>query len=196
MAGPNADEVRLEAYRAAAAAVDHFLERAGQSVPRRLNDLGAATWERFQSELARVVDLNLEVVRNAFGLYGDLLGPGLLEQKANKLVFGPGVAGSESVAVVWLHNFEAEPMTSVSLVGSRLSGREGQRIDEATWSFRPAPVSVPSRTAVPVLVTLGIPPGADTGSYTGSISTAGRPGEPVEVHVDVIAMEPIAHDSW
>jgi hypothetical protein len=196
MPGPSADEVRRQAFRSAAAAVDRFLERVGEPVADRFTDLGAATFDRFQAELARVVDLNLEMVRNAFGVYGSLLDPSRLQGDGGKVTYSPGVPGSESVAVVWLHNFDAEPMTDVTLVGSRLSSREGIHIDDPVWSFQPSPVTVLAQSAVPVLSRLAIPADAETGSYAGSVSVAGRMGEPVEVRVDVIAMDPIGHDSW
>lgn len=196
MPGQSAEEVRRDAFRSAAAAVDRFLERVGEPVADRFTDLGTATWDRFQSELARVVDLNLEMVRNAFGVYGSLLDPNRMGGDTGKVVFSPGVPGSVSVAVVWLHNFDAEPMSDVTLVGSSLSGREGKRIDQPDWSFQPSPVSVPARSAVPVMAGLAIPADAETASYSGSVTVAGRMGEPVEVGVEVIAMDPIGHDSW
>ncbi|HEX6221504.1 MAG TPA: hypothetical protein VF115_10450 [Acidimicrobiia bacterium] len=198
MSGRSAHEVRREAFEAAAVAVDRFLERVGDPVSGGVNDLGTVAWDRFRSELARVVDLNLETVRNAFGLYGSLIGPESLkpDPTGSRLVFSPGAPGSEAGAVLWLHNFDDAPIVNVGLVGSRLSTNGGEAIDNPGWSFTPATVSVPPRSALPVVVTVPIPDGAAGGSYGGTITAKTRPADPIEVRVDVIVMGPVAHDSW
>jgi hypothetical protein len=198
MSEPNANEVRREAFQAAAAAVDRFLERVGDAVPEELDRIGAASWDRFRSELARVVDLNLEMVRDAFGLYGTLLGPNSFQpdRAGEKLVVGPGTPGSEATAVLWLHNFDENPIAAVELVGSKLSAEKGDPIGEPGWTFTPSSPSVPARSAVPVLVRVAIPPGAEGGSYEGQISTTIRQGEPIDVRLEVTSTEPVPHDSW
>lgn len=198
MTGPDREEVRREAFRSAAAAVDRFLDRVGDPVPEAIRDIGTAGWDRFRSELARVVDLNLEMVRNAFGLYGALIGPESLtpNHDATTLKLSPSMPGSEASGVLWLHNFDEDPTAVTDLTGSPLSGPDGRRIDQPTWTFIPASVSVPAGTAVPVLVGVEIPPGTDQGSYRAVLSTAGHPAEPIEVRVDVVSAEPVAHDSW
>jgi len=192
------NEVRREAFRAAAVAVDRFLERVGTPMSDELNDFSGAAWDRFRSELARVVDLNLDMVRNAFGLYGTLIGPEAFDSGGTgRLEFTSGVPGSESVAVLWLHNFDDDPMTDIGLVGSELSIAGGEPIGEPGWSFTPSAVSVPARSAVPVVVKVAIPSGVDGGAYEGTITATGGQGQhPIEVLVDVVAMEPVAHDSW
>lgn len=198
MSEPNANDVRREAFSAAAAAVDSFLERVGDPVPDELSRLGAATWDRFRSELARVVDLNLEMVREAFGLYGSLLGPETFqsEQREDTLMIGPGIPGSVAAAVLWLHNFDEDPVTRVHLVGSRLSSADSDSIDDPGWSFTPSDPSVPARSAVPVLVEVAIPRSADSGFYEGIISATGRQAERIDVRVEVTAGSPVPHDSW
>jgi hypothetical protein len=198
MSEQNADEVRREAFRAAAAAVDRFLERVGDPVPDELNKLGVASWDRFRSDLARVVDLNLEMVRDAFGLYGTVLGPESFDRDGTggKLILGPGTPGSAAAAILWLHNFDADPISGVDLVGSRLTSSNGERIEDPGWSFTHSNPSVPARSAVPVLVEVAIPPGTGGGSYEGTISRTGGPGEAIEVRVEVTGIEPVPHDSW
>lgn len=198
MSSHHENQVRQEAFRSAAIAVDSFLERVGTPTSEAANDFSAAAWDRFRSELARVVDLNLDMVRNAFGLYGTLIGPEAFDPgAASRLVFTSGVPGSEAVAVLWLHNFDDDPMTDIGLVGSKLSIAGGEAIGEPGWSFTPSPVSVPARSAVPVLVKVAIPAGVDGGAYEGTITpTGGRGQQPIEVLIDVVALEPVAHDSW
>jgi hypothetical protein len=198
MSDPSPNEVRREAFQAAGSAVDRFLERVGDPIPEDLNGLGAAAWDRFRSELARVVDLNLDMVRDAFGLYGTLFNPESLQgdRAAGMLTLGPGVPGSGAAAVLWLHNFDENPISGVELVGSILSSGDGNPIEEPGWSFTPSNPSVPARSAVPVLVELTIPPGTEGGSYGGTISATSRPGEPIEVRLEVTAMGPVPHDSW
>lgn len=194
----NANEVKREAFRAAAAAVDRFLERVGDPVPDELNKRGVASWDRFRSELARAVDLNLEMVRDAFALYGTLVGPESFntDRTGGKLTLGPGTPGSAAAAILWLHNFDADPISGVDLVGSRLSSTDGERIDDPGWSFTHSNPSVPARSAVPVLVEMAIPSGTGGGSYEGTISTKRGQGERIEVRVEVTGIEPIPHDSW
>jgi hypothetical protein len=198
MSEQDAHEVRREAFQAAAAAVDYFLERVGDPIPDEVNKRGAASWDRFRSELARVVDLNLEMVRDAFGLYGTLVGPESFSSDGGggKLVLGPGMPGSGAAAILWLHNFEEDPISDVDLAGSRLSSRDGEHIDDPQWSFTNSNPSVPARSAVPVLVEVAIPPGTAAGSYEGTISSRDRQGEPIDVRLEVTAIEPIPHDSW
>ena len=197
MSDHNDNEVRREAFQAAAIAVDRFLERVGTPVSEELNDFSGAAWDRFRSELARVVDLNLDMVRNAFGLYGTLIGPESSDPGGTgRLVFTSGVPGSEAVAVLWLHNFDDDPMPDIALVGSKLTVEGGEPIGEPGWSFTPSPVSVAARSAVPVLVKVAIPSGVDGGAYEGTITATGGQGHPIEVLVDIVAMEPVAHDSW
>lgn len=198
MSEQDATEVRREAFRAAAAAVDHFLERVGDPIPDELSKPGAASWDRFRSELARVVDLNLEMVRDAFGLYGTLVEPDSFttDGGGGRLVLGPGMPGSGASAILWLHNFDEDPISGVDLVGSRLSSRYGERIDDPGWSFTHSNPLVPARSAVPVLVEVTIPPGTPGGSYEGTISSKGRYGETIDVRLEVIGIEPITHDSW
>lgn len=198
MVDTDRSEVRREAFRAAAGAVDRFLERVGDPVPTEVGELGKVAWDRFRSELARVVDLNLEMVRNAFGLYGTLLGPEMLKPDGAgaRLAFGSGVPGSEVSAVLWLHNFEDDAMEEMRLVGSDLSAGSGARIEGPAWTFAPAVVALPPRSATPVLVTLPIPSDADAGSYRGTIGPAGREGPSIDADVDVVSMDPVPHDSW
>ena len=198
MTGPDREEVRREAFRSAAAAVDRFLDRVGDPVPEAIRDIGAAGWDRFRAELARVVDLNLEMVRNAFGLYGSVIGPEMLtpDRDATTLKLSPAMPGSGASGVLWLHNFDEDPMAVTDLTGSPLSGPDGGRIDQPTWTFSPGSVSVPAGTAVPVLVGVEIPPGTVHGTYRAMVSTADHPAEPIEVRVDVVSEEPVAHDSW
>jgi len=198
MSDHGGNEVRREAFRAAAVAVDRFLERVGAPMSEEANDISGAARDRFRSELARVVDLNLDMVRNALGLYGTLIGPESFDPgESGRLVFTSGVPGSEAVAVLWLHNFDDDPMTDIGLVGSKLSIAGGEAIGEPGWSFTPSPVSVPARSAVPVLVKVAIPSGVDGGAYEGTITaTGGRGQHPIEVLVDIVTMDPVAHDSW
>lgn len=193
-----ADEVRREAFQAAAAAVDRFLERVGDPVPDELSRLGSAAWDRLRSELGRVVDLNLEVVRDAFGLYGSLLGTESFqpERAGGQLVLGPGTPGSEAAGVLWLHNFDDVRIAQVDLVGSRLVTGNGDTIEQPGWSFTPASPSVPARAATPVLVKVPIPAGLTSGVYRGAITTSDSHAGPIEVLVEVTAMEPIPHDAW
>jgi hypothetical protein len=198
MSEQNANEVRREAFQAAAAAVDRFLERVGDPAPDELNKLGVASWDRFRSELARAVDLNLEMVRDAFGLYGTFLGPESFnrDRRGGKLTLGPVTPGSAAAAILWLHNFDADPISGVDLAGSRLTSTDEDRIDDPGWSFTHWNPSVPARSAVPVLVEVVIPPGTGGGSYDGTISTTDGQGEPIDVRVEVTGIEPVPHDSW
>ncbi|HEX6300869.1 MAG TPA: hypothetical protein VF148_10435 [Acidimicrobiia bacterium] len=198
MSEQDTNEVRREAFRAASAAVDYFLEQVGDPIPDELSKLGAASWDRFRSELARVVDLNLEMVRDAFGLYETLVEPDSFttDRRGAKLVLGPGMPGSGASAILWLHNFDEDPISGVDLIGSRLSSRYGERIDDPHWSFTHSNPFVPARSAVPVLVEVAIPPGTTGGSYEGTISSKGGNGETIDVRLEVTAIEPIPHDSW
>jgi hypothetical protein len=192
------DEVRAEAFRSAAAAVDILLERIGDPVSEETGKTGTAAWDRFRSELARVVDLNLDVVRNAFDVYGTLLDPESFGSAGSSatLVLGPGVPGSEVAVVLWLHNFDEGPMTGVELVGSRLICAAEESIDRPEWSFAPATVTVPPGSAVPVTVGVTIPAGTGDGTYEGSITARTGQSQPIEVRLEVVGAGPVAHDSW
>jgi hypothetical protein len=194
----HADEVRAEAFRSAAIAVDRLLERVGDPVPDEISKTGTAAWDRFRSELARVVDLNLDIVRNTFDLYGSLVGPEAFKpaESSTTLLLGPGVPGAEVAAILWLHNFDEDPMTGVELIGSRLVTEGRSSIERPEWSFAPSTVSVPPGSAVPVTVSVGIPPGTWDGSYEGTITAKGRQGQPIDVRLQVIAMSPVSHASW
>jgi hypothetical protein len=197
MSGREANQVRQEAYRAAASAVDRFLGRLDDSATDRATQVGSATWDRFRAEMGRVVDLNLDMVRNAFGLYSSLIGPETLGQKgADVLTLGPAVPGSEAAAVLWLHNFDDDPMTSLTFVGSRLIVPGQESIDVPTWTFSPSAITVPARSAVPVMVRVEVPADTQAGSYTGTVSVQGGVGEVMEVRVEVVETSPVPHDSW
>jgi hypothetical protein len=192
-----AEHVREEAFRAASAAVDRFLERVGSRSGEEAAEPGPADWGRLRSELGRVVDLNLEMVRKAFGLYGGLIGPETW-QSGDKgwLLLGPVLSGAEASTVMWLHNFDDDPVEMVGFVGSTLASASGLRIEKPLWSFLPGAVSVPPRSAVPVTVGLAVPTDTQTGSYHGSIATEGREGQAVDIRVEVLGTHPVPHDSW
>jgi hypothetical protein len=192
------DEVRAEAFRSAAAAVDTVLERIGDPLTEEIGKTGAASWDRFRAELARVVDLNLDIVRNAFDVYGSLLDPESFRsaESSTTLVLGPGVPGSEVAAVLWLHNFDEGPMTGVELVGSRLVAGAGESIERPLWSFAPSTVTVPPGSAVPVTVSVTVPTGTGDGAYVGTITARSGQGQPIDVRLEVVGTGPVAHDSW
>lgn len=192
-----ADQVREEAYRAAAGAVDRILERIGVPGADQIDDVRAAGWNRFQAEMGRVVDLNLDMVRNAFGLYSTLLGPETLRgsRGSDALTLGPMVPGGTAGSVLWLHNYEDDPVENVSFVGSPLHHTEAGRV-EPHWTFSPSAISVPARSAVPVMVELAIPDRAPAGDYQATVTPGGGPGQSVEIRVEVVARSPISHDSW
>ena len=198
MSGREANQVRQEAYRAAAAAVDRFLERIDGSVTEQVDEVGSAAWHRFRAEMSRVVDLNLDMVRNAFGLYGSLIGPESFAQtgKPDVLTLGPAVPGSDAASVLWLHNFDDDPMSGLTFVGSRLTIVGGEPIDLTRWSFSPSAVSVPARSAVPVVVRVEVPVDTHAGWYTGTVSVQGSEGQVMEVRVEVVSPSPVGHDSW
>lgn len=198
MSHQDADQVREEAYRAAAGAVDRILDRIGIPGTDRLGEVGHASWDRFQAELGRVVDLNLDMVRNAFGLYSTLLDPESLRGPgaSDVLVLGPVVPGGTAGSVLWLHNYDDEPVTDVALVGSVLTNTGSGPANPPQWTFSPSAVTVPARSAVPVMVELALPKDAPVGDYEATVTPGGGPGEPVSVRVEVVAPSPVAHDSW
>jgi len=198
MSGREADQIRQEAYRAAAAAVDRFLGRIDESVTDQVEEVGSAAWDRFRAEMGRVVDLNLDMVRNAFGLYSSLIGPESLTQtgKPDVLTLGPAVPGSDAATVLWLHNFDDDPMRGLTFVGSRLSILGGAPIDLPRWSFSPSTVSVPARSAVPVVVRVEVPVDTQAGLYIGTVSVQGSEGQVMEARVEVVSPSPVGHDSW
>ena len=188
--------IREEAYRAAAAVVDRFLGRIGEDSIEQMGRLGSAARDRFRAEMGRVVDLNLDMVRNAIGLYGGLLDPeSLRPSREDVLDLGSTVPGGSASSVLWLHNFDDEPIDGVRLVGSRLLGPGSGTLGQPGWSFPTSKVKVPPRSAVPVLVGVDVPEGTPPGSYRGSLSPSGREGQPIEVRLEVVALYPVAHQS-
>ena len=198
MSDREANQVRQEAYRAAAAAVDRFLGRIDDSVTDQVGEVGSAAWDRFRSEMGRVVDLNLDMVRNAFGLYGSLIGPETFAQTGTPdvLTLGPVIPGSDASSVLWLHNFDDDPMTGLTFVGSRLTILGGEPIALPRWSFSPPAALVPARSAVPVVVRLEVPDDTDAGRYIGTVSVLGGEGKVMEVRVEVVSTSAVGHDSW
>jgi hypothetical protein len=192
------NQVREEAYRAAAAAVDRVLGRIGDPVADHLDEVGNPAWDRFRAELGRVVDLNLDVVRSAFGMYSTLLRPEMFrrEGRSDLLALGPVVPGSEAGAVLWLHNFDDDPMPDLGFVGSALTLAGNNVIRHPRWSFSPRWVTVPPRSAIPVAVRVEVHDRTPAGSYVGTVSVTGGEGQTIEVHLEVVATEPIPHDSW
>jgi hypothetical protein len=189
--------VREEAYRAAAAAVDSFLGRIGEDYAEQAGRVGAAARDRFRAEMGRVVDLNLDMVRNAFGMYSRLLDPeNLLATSDDSLTLGPTVPGTAAATVLWMHNFDDEPIVDLGLVGSRLVAPDSGALHQPQWSFTPASVTVPARSAVPVLVGVDVPEGTGAGSYRGTVTPMGREGQPIGVSLEVVEVDPVEHDSW
>lgn len=197
MSDQDANQVREEAYRAAAGAVDRILERIGVPGADHIGEVGAAGWGRFHAEMSRVVDLNLDMVRNAFGLYSTLLSPESFRQsgEGRALALGPVVPGSTAGSVLWLHNYDDEPLADVALVGSALSTSEVGSV-EPQWAFSPKAITVPAGSAVPVTVEIVVPEDTPAASYQATVTPLGRPGEPIEVYIEVVASAPIPHDSW
>lgn len=198
MTDREANRVREEAYRAAASAVDRVLGRIGDPVGDQLDEMGTPAWDRLRAEMGRVVDLNLDVVRSAFGMYSTLLGPDMFrrEGKTDLLVLGPAVPGSDTASVLWLHNFDDLPLPGLGFVGSALTLPGSSVIRHPRWWFSPQSVTVPARSAIPVAIRVGVPDRAPAGSYVGTVSVTGGEGQTIEVHVEVVAAEPIPHDSW
>ncbi len=188
---------REEAYRAAAAAVDRFLARIGEDTAERVGQVGTAARDRFRADIGRVVDLNLDMVRNAFGLYGSLLDPeNFVSTKDHRLDLGSTVPGASATAVLWLHNFADEPMEDLAFVGSRLVSQQSASQEDPLWAFTPSTITVPPQSAVPVLVAVDVPGGTPGGSYSGTVSPQGHEAEPIAIRLEVVAPEPIAHESW
>lgn len=189
--------IREEAYRAAAAAVDSFLGKIGEDYTEQAGRVGAAARDRFRAEMGRVVDLNLDIVRNAFGMYSGLLDPeNLLATSNDSLALGPTVPGTAAATILWMHNFDDEPIVDLGLVGSRLVAPESGALDQPNWSFTPASITVPAKSAVPVLVGVGVPEGTGAGSYRGTVTPTGREGEPISVSLEVVGVDAVEHDSW
>lgn len=197
MSDHESSPVREEAFRAAAAAVDRFLGRIGDGSGAQIGEVGAAARERLRAEMGRVVDLNLEVVRTAFGLYGGLLEPeNLLSPREDLLDIGPTIPGEAPAAVLWLHNFEDDPIGELELVGSRLLAATSGDHCAPGWSFSPSTITVPPRSAVPVLVTIDVPEDTHAGSYIGTVTPRGHEADPIEVRLEVVALDPVPHASW
>jgi hypothetical protein len=198
MSDPQADQVREEAYRAAAGAVDRLLERIGDPAADHVDEVGSGGWNRFRAEMGRVVDLNLDMVRNAFGLYGTLLSPESFRQQvgADVLVLGPVVPGTTASSILWLHNYDDEPVDDVAFVGSPLTAPGEELVDAPRWLFSPPTISVPARSAVPVMVEVEVPDDVPAGAYEATVTPRARPGQAIDVRVEVVAAAAIPHDSW
>lgn len=189
--------VREEAYRAAAAAVDRFLSRVDESSAEQLGEVGEAARSRFLAELGRMVDLNLDMVRRAFGTYGNLLTPDVIPAGGDDVLdLGRATPGSPATTVLWLHNFEEDVMSDLTMIGSMLTSKDSTTLETSDWSFSPSAVTVPARSAVPVIVSVAVPDGATAGSYSGTITARDKEAEPIEVRLEVVSLEPIAHESW
>ena len=198
MSDPQADQVREEAYRAAAGAVDRLLERIGDPAADNVDEVGPGGWNRFRAEMGRVVDLNLDMVRNAFGLYGTLLSPESIRQQegADVLVLGPVIPGNTAGSILWLHNYDDEPVDDVAFVGSHLTAPGAAAVDDPRWLFSPQTISVPARSAVPVMVEVEVPDDVPAGAYEATVTPRARPGQAIDVRVEVVAAAAIPHDSW
>lgn len=189
--------IREEAFRAAAAAVDRFLGRIDEDTVEQVGRVGPAARDRFRAEIGRVVDLNLDLVKNAFGLYGNLLDPDNFgSQRDDSLDLGSTAPGRPAATVLWLHNFDDEPMDEVGLVGSGLVAPDMGSLDHPRWSFSPVKFTVPARSALPVMVELEVPEGTPPGSYVGTVAPQGLEAEPIAVRVEVAGMGPVEHESW
>jgi hypothetical protein len=126
-----------------------------------------------------------------------LIGPDAWRSgEQGEVVLGPVLAGSQASSVLWLHNFDDDPADTVGFVGSTLDASSSAHVDRPAWSFVPEAVSVPPRSAVPVMVALAVPPDTPSGSYRGSIATEGREGQAVDIRVEVVGADPVPHDSW
>lgn len=194
---PTANNVREEAYRAAAAAVDRFLGRIEESSAEQVGEVGEAARSRFLAELGRMVDLNLDMVRRAFGTYGRLLTPDMIPSgRDDVLDLGLAPPGGLATTVLWLHNFEEDPISDLALVGSPLVSNETAAREKPRWSFSPSVVTVPPRSGMPVIVSLEVPAAATTGSYSGTVTARGREAQPIEARLDVVSVDPTSHESW
>ncbi len=187
------DQVRARAFGEAAAAVDRFLEKFGDGGPK-LAEAGEGAVNRLRAELGRVVDLNLDLVRNAFALFGSV--SGARDGDPGTLVLPPSAAGDAPGSIVWLHNFDEAERPEVRLVGTTLTSHEGHAIEASGWSFQPLEVAVPGRSGAPVTARLEIPRDASPGTYRGQLTAAGLDGHPIEVAVEVFSLDPVPHDSW
>ena len=196
MSEPGVSAVREEAYRAAAAAVDRFLGRIDESTADQLEDVGDAARGRFLAELGRMVDLNLDMVRKAFGTYGSLFPSEIPSGRDDVLDLGSATPGASATTVLWVHNFEQEAMSGVALAGSPLVSKDSKFLEKPHWSFSPAAVTVPPQSALPVIVGLEIPADAIAGSYVGTITVRDREALPIEARLEVVSGEPISHESW
>lgn len=187
------DGVRARAFGEAAAAVDRFLEKFGGPGPKPA-EVGEGAVNRLRAELGRVVDLNLDLVRNAFAFYGTMGGDQAGGQDALKLA--PSPAGAVASSVVWLHNFDETDRAAVRLVGGNLAGEHLDVIEASAWSFRPEVVDVPARTGTPIVVQLSIPVATGPGTYRGQLTAVGLDGPPIEVSLEVVSLDPVPHESW
>lgn len=170
------EDPREAAYRDAAAAVDQFLGRLGEGG-------GPSTETAFRTKLARAMDLNVDLVRQAIDAAGD----GLLDRPTS-VTMPPVLAGSTSTTLLWVHNHGAAPRTGVGLEGGAIGPIPG-----SAWTFGPGSVTVPGESAAPVVAALAVPEATPPGTYEGIVSVGDAP---LTVRIDVHDGEPIPHDRW
>jgi hypothetical protein len=188
--------IREEAYRAAAAVVNKVLGRIGEDSVEQIGQVGTAARDRFRAEMGRVVDLNLDLVRNAISRYGGLLDPEAFRSSREDLIdLGSTVPGGSASSVLWLHNFDDEAIDQVGFVGSRLVASGSGSLEHPSWTFLASKVTVPPRSAVPLSVGIDVPESTLPGDYRGTISPLGREAEPIEIRLEVVAVDAVAHQS-
>ncbi len=142
--------------------------------------------------MGRVVDLNLDMVRNAFGLYGTLLSPEIISTAGRGGRARPRPGGARQHGEPRSCGFTTTTTsrsTEVTFVGSPLTNSGAEAVGATSVDSSPRPtISAPARSAVPVMVEVARSPMMlPAGEYQATVTPRARPGQAIDVRVEVVA---------
>jgi hypothetical protein len=171
------------------ARVDARLDRHDGRGP----DAGPQDLPQLRLAVARTIDVYADLFRRTLELYADVVenvlrsnGSGAPDREAGGAeVRLAGVAGTEAVAVVWIHNSTSAPAGDIALRMTDLTAHDGARIPASAAAFAPRRLHVGPAGSRSSSLSVRVPDGAAPGTYVGHVLATGLPGTSLAVHVVV-----------
>jgi hypothetical protein len=156
-------------------------------------DAGPQDLPQLRAAVARTIDVYADLFRRTLELYADVVETVMRSNGSDSPDAGgaevrlAGAAGTEAVAVVWIHNATEVPADDIALHMTDLTAHDGGRIPASAAGFAPPRLHVGPAASRSASLSVRVPDGAAPGTYVGHVLATGLPGTSLAVHVVVAA---------
>jgi hypothetical protein len=156
-------------------------------------DAGPQDLPQLRAAVARTIDVYADLFRRTLELYADVV-ESVLRSNGSQApapdgtgaeIRLAGAAGTEAVAVVWIHNSTTAAVGDVALRMTDLTAHDGARIAASAAAFAPASLHVGPAASRSSSLSVRVPGSAAPGTYVGHVLATGLPGTSLDVRLVV-----------